>query len=202
MKHVLRYALPIYYILYLFTAFFWRSYIVWRRTGERTFHLRSSETAHDFVGRLYRLITLASAIVIVLYSLYEPGYQKLVPIPWLQNNTFTLVGCGMLICSLLFILIAQLQMGNSWRIGIDQENETKLVQTGLFRFSRNPIFLGVRLNLLGFLLVLPNAFTLVILVLGDVILQIQVRMEEEFLTQQHGESYEAYKRSVPRWLIL
>ena len=92
-------------------------------------------------------------------------------------------------------------MGDSWRIGIDQESETKLVQAGFFRFSRNPIFLGVRINLLGFFLVLPNALTLVILILGDVILQIQVRMEEEFLARKHGKSYEEYKRSVPRWLL-
>lgn len=92
-------------------------------------------------------------------------------------------------------------MGDSWRIGIDQGSETELVQTGLFRFSRNPIFLGIRINLLGFFLVLPNAITLVILVLGDVILQIQVRMEEEFLAQNHGESYEEYKKAVPRWLL-
>ena len=127
--------------------------------------------------------------------------RVLVPIPWLQGFSISLLGCGVLILSLLLILIAQLQMGDSWRIGIDQENKTALVQTGLFRFSRNPIFLGVRINFLGFFLVLPNAVTLVILVLGDVLLQIQVRMEEEFLSQQHGESYAEYKRIVPRWLL-
>jgi protein-S-isoprenylcysteine O-methyltransferase Ste14 len=35
-----------------------------------------------------------------------------------------------------------MQMGDSWRIGIDQEQKTSLVRHGVFKLSRNPIFLG------------------------------------------------------------
>ena len=52
-----------------------------------------------------------------------------------------------------------------------------------------PIYLVMRVNLLGFFFVLPNAATLLILVLGEVLMQIQVRLEEEYLRQVHGEDY-------------
>jgi protein-S-isoprenylcysteine O-methyltransferase Ste14 len=91
-------------------------------------------------------------------------------------------------------------MGNSWRIGIDEEKKTPLVQSGLFRFSRNPIFLGMIITLLGVFLTIPNALTLLFLSLGFVLIQIQVRLEEEFLTRTQGEGYAEYRRQVRRWL--
>jgi len=90
-------------------------------------------------------------------------------------------------------------MGNSWRIGIDEEKQTALVRLGVFRFSRNPIFLGMIITLTGVFLTISNALTLLFLVLGFVLIQIQVRLEEEFLAQAHGAEYENFKREVRRW---
>ena len=91
--------------------------------------------------------------------------------------------------SLLWIFVAQSQMADSWRIGIDQENETPLITKGLFSLSRNPIFLGILVADLGLFLVIPNALTLLIVVWVFHAIQIQVRLEEEFLIQTHNETY-------------
>jgi protein-S-isoprenylcysteine O-methyltransferase Ste14 len=56
------------------------------------------------------------------------------------------------------------------------------------------------LTLLGLFLVIPNANTLLALVLGVVLIQIQVRLEEEFLLRKHGEDYADYRRDVRRWI--
>jgi protein-S-isoprenylcysteine O-methyltransferase Ste14 len=73
-------------------------------------------------------------------------------------------------------------MGKSWRIGIDEERPATLVRQGVFGLSRNPIFLGMMVTLLGLFLSIPNAVTLLVLALGVVLIQIQVRLEEEFLS--------------------
>ncbi len=91
-------------------------------------------------------------------------------------------------------------MQESWRIGIDQDHQTMLIRNGLFGISRNPIFLGMRWMLLGFFLILPNALTLTLWLLGDALMQIQVRLEEAYLTQQHGLRYSEYKLQVKRWI--
>lgn len=109
-------------------------------------------------------------------------------------------GFGLLAASLLWTVIAQLSLGKSWRIGIDTVNDTELVRVGVYRISRNPIFLGMRATLLGFFLVLPNAVTLAVVVLGEALIQIQVRLEEEFLAAKHGTRYAEYQRNTRRWL--
>ena len=105
-----------------------------------------------------------------------------------------------MLASFIWTFIAQAQMGNSWRIGIDTNNKTELVQTGIFRLSRNPIFLGMRLTLLGLFLTLPNAITLVILIVGEILIQIQVRLEEDFLDKTHGVAYQNYCQRTRRWI--
>ena len=86
-------------------------------------------------------------------------------------------------------------MKNSWRIGIDTETKTELITAGLFQLSRNPIFFG---SLIGLFLTTPNALTGLFLILGYVLIQIQIRLEEEFLTDQHGQKYTEYKQKVRR----
>jgi protein-S-isoprenylcysteine O-methyltransferase Ste14 len=91
-------------------------------------------------------------------------------------------------------------MKDSWRIGIDEENETDLITKGLFRYSRNPIFLGVILSNLGLFLIIPNMGTLLVLTLSYFSIQIQIRLEEDFLKKQFGTDYLIYCKSVRRWI--
>lgn len=200
MDQILKYLLPVYLLVYFFFAFFWRTYVIWRRTKKNPYVLGRTESAHDFIGRMFRLVIFGIAMVVILFSMWSERYQVLLPIVWLEKPVLKFVGVVLLLIALGWILIAQSQMGNSWRIGIDTDNQTKLVRGGIFQISRNPIFLGMRLSLLGFFLTLPNAAMLTLVVLGDVLMQIQVRLEEEFLTRTHGEEYQSYRRKVRRWL--
>lgn len=200
MDSILQYFLPAYLIVYFAAAFFWRSYLVWKRTGINPYKLGKTDNAHDFVGMLFRLTLAAIVLAVMLYSISNEAYQYLTPIRWLEQPALVLIGLGLLLASLIWTLIAQAQMGNSWRIGIDAGDKTQLVQHGVFRWSRNPIFLGMRVTLLGFFLILPNAVTLATLVLGEALMQIQVRLEEEYLRQTHGEEYRKYFQRTRRWL--
>ncbi len=159
-----------------------------------------ADNVYDFVGLLFRLTLFACVIVIGIYSFWIEGYQYLAPILWMKNSIMVYLGLGLLVLSFTWTFIAQMQMGNSWRIGIDVNHKTELVQTGVFRLSRNPIFLGMRLTLLGLLLILPNAMTFAIAVVGEALIQIQVRLEEEFLAKTHGETYREYCKRTRRWL--
>jgi protein-S-isoprenylcysteine O-methyltransferase Ste14 len=58
----------------------------------------------------------------------------------------------------------------------------------------------MRVTLLGSFFAMPNAVTLAVVVVGDVLMQIQVRLEEEYLLRTHGKSYREYIRQVRRWL--
>jgi protein-S-isoprenylcysteine O-methyltransferase Ste14 len=199
MGTVLRYFLPLYLVAFFATAFVWRSFLVWKRTGINPYIPGNKDTAHDYAGFLFRLVFLACICVVTLYVLWTDGYQYLTPIYWLQLPVAVYLGTVLLVASLIWILIAQAQMGKSWRIGIDS-CKTELVQKGFYHWSRNPIFLGMRFTLLGFFLTLPSAATLVVLTLGNALTQIQVRLEEEYLLKIHGETYRVYCQQTRRWL--
>ena len=200
METLLRYLLPVYLIAYLGLAFFWRSFLVWKRTGVNPYVLGKTDNAHEFVGMLFRLTMVAIVAVVILHAVSSKAYEYLSPIIWLDQPLLKYTGLLFLAASLIWTLIAQAQMGNSWRIGIDANNKTPLVTHGIFGISRNPIFLGMRVTLLGFFLILPNAVTFATLLLGDALMQIQVRLEEEYLRQTHGEEYQKYYQRTRRWL--
>jgi protein-S-isoprenylcysteine O-methyltransferase Ste14 len=196
----LRYFLPLYLAVYFFAAFFWRSFVVWKRTGVNPLVFKGSDNAHDYIGRVFKLLFAAVVAAVAVYSISEQLYQYLTPITWLESRWLRAAGVVILLASLAWTVVAQAQMGESWRIGIDEEHRTPLVRKGVFGVSRNPIFLGMMLTLMGLFLVLPNAVTLLVLGLGVVLIQIQVKLEEEFLSSAHGKDYAEYRRDVRRWL--
>ncbi len=111
------------------------------------------------------------------------------------------LGVGLLALGFGIVLIAQLDMGISWRVGVDPSEEVEFVQRGLFRIVRNPIYSGLGLFALGLALLVPNALSLLALVSGAVGLELQVRyVEEPLLLARLGESYRGYARRVGRFL--
>lgn len=200
---MLKSFLLLYLILFYGLAFFWRSYRTWRETGVNPYRLIDQTGLANFVSRIYSLVSLGVVVCILLFSVAPAAwYGYLAPIAWLESDVLRDIGVMLLALALIWVLIAQAHMGTSWRIGIDTENETSLVTHGVFRFSRNPIFLGMRFNLFGLFLVLPNALTLLLWLLGDVSIQIQVFLEEDHLRQQHGTAYDRYCAATPRYLGL
>lgn len=161
---------------------------------------KGSDDAHDFIGRVFKLLFAVVVAVVLAYALLPSAYQYLMPIPWLQRSWIRSTGVILLSASLVWTVLAQAQMGESWRIGIDSVHKTKLIQAGVFNISRNPIFFGMIGTQLGLFLVIPNAVTLLVFVLGLVLIHIQVRLEEEHLKTTHESEYLNYCRRVRRWI--
>ncbi|WEN13963.1 isoprenylcysteine carboxylmethyltransferase family protein [Rhodanobacter sp. AS-Z3] len=81
------------------------------------------------------------------------------------------------------------------------EKATTIVQSGPYRFTRNPMYLGLALVLLGVCAYLANPLTLVTVVVFIAYLtRFQVMPEERVLLATFGEPYQQYTRSVSRWL--
>lgn len=161
---------------------------------------KGSDSAHDFVGRIFKVLFAVIVAIVIVYAFIPSAYQYVVPLHSLERTSVRSTGIILLLVSLVWTIVAQAQMGNSWRIGIDAENRTELVQTGVFRLSRNPIFVGMIVTLLGLFLVIPNVGTLVTLLVGTILIGIQVRLEEEYLMSTHGDTYSEYRRNVRRWI--
>jgi protein-S-isoprenylcysteine O-methyltransferase Ste14 len=188
--------LLLFYFLFFATAMVLPTWRVWKMTGVNPLVLPRSDDAAGFVGKMFKLVIAALGLYLLLASL---GLTK--PISPIQlTDLARIVGWGLLAISLIWVLLAQFQMGRSWRIGIDTAVSTDLVIKGLFKFSRNPIFLGMMVQLLGLFLLSPDAVTLSVMVASFILISVQIRLEEQHLTALHKEAYVQYRNSVRRWL--
>lgn len=200
MTTLLKIFLPIYFALFFGLAMFWRSYLAWKRTGVNPYKLGNGDSVHDFVGKLFRVTLIGSSVIVLAFTFSDLLYAMLMPISWLNSSVFVVVGLVLLALALIWVLVAQIQMGDSWRIGIDEKTASPLVKSGLFGISRNPIFLGMSVMLVGMLLTLPTAATLMVTILGIILIHIQVRLEEPFLLEKYGDAYRDYQKRVRRWI--
>lgn len=198
MTEIVRIALPVYFIIYFGAAFVLKSVIVAKRIGKNPLVLPKDDTAYGLIGQYFKLTLIALFLYVVAFAFLPAGHNYFLPITQLDSLILKYAGLALLFISLLWTVIAQTHMKDSWRIGIDTETKTALVTTGLFAISRNPIFFGMILSLIGLFLITPNALTVLFLVLGYVLIQIQIRLEEEFLTREHGLTYRQYKQRVRR----
>ena len=81
------------------------------------------------------------------------------------------------------------------------ERATALVTSGPYRFTRNPMYVGILLLLSAWAVYLGSASPWFFLPLAFVTLTVQQIMpEEKILAQTFADGYRAYQDRVPRWL--
>lgn len=199
MDHFIRIYLPIVTLLTFGLSFIWTSVRVYKATGVNPMRFDKEDTTYNYIGMVMKVL-IAMLFIAVFQFAFNWNYEYLLPIGYLDSHVLRVSGLVLLHISLAWILYAQFEMGKSWRIGIDTENETLLVTGGIFAVSRNPIFLGMLSCIAAIFFVIPNMITFSVLLLSYFIIQIQVRLEEEFLVAQHGTIYKSYKQRVRRWL--
>ncbi len=82
-----------------------------------------------------------------------------------------------------------------------RENPKKLVTTGLFKFSRNPVYLGMIIALVGEAIFLGSLITFIIPLLFIILIRtINIPFEEKNLEKIFGKKYLDYKKRVGRWI--
>lgn len=184
--------------LWFVALFVFRTALQWWRTG--------SGGIKGFSGRVGSLewnagflasAGLVAAVVAPIASLRGwPGGDLLVSHP-----TLHLVGAGVAVVGIAGALVAQISMGDSWRVGVDEAERTQLVTHGVFACVRNPIFSFMMFSLLGLLLLIPSALAFLALSFTVAGIEIQVRaVEEPYLLQTHGLAYKTYATQTGRFL--
>lgn len=201
MTDFIRFFIPIYFILFFLVSFLGISIAVAKKIGKNPNVLPKNDSAYALVGWYFKLILIVLWIYTIIPLLF-PSTGENFRIQILDSDLFQYFGIGLMLIAFIWVVIAQLQMKDSWRIGIDEHMKTELVTTGLFQLSRNPVFFGMAVSLLGFFFTFPTIITFFLAVIGSILMQIQIRLEEEHLLRQHGSVYLTYKKRVGRMLSL
>jgi protein-S-isoprenylcysteine O-methyltransferase Ste14 len=110
------------------------------------------------------------------------------------------IGAVLVLIAPALFAAALRSLGESWRMGIDSEQPGPLVTSGLFAWSRNPIYLAFDLLIIGAFLIHDRV---IFLLLGAALVLFVhgiVLREERFLASRFGEEFRAYYRRVGRYL--
>jgi protein-S-isoprenylcysteine O-methyltransferase Ste14 len=119
----------------------------------------------------------------------------------LDGEVANVLGVMLAALGITITVVAQLWMGDSWRIGVDSSERTELVTHGPFAVVRNPIFAAMMPAFAGVALLAPNALSIAGAVVLVAALELQTRLvEEPYLLAVHGERYALYARRVGRFL--
>ena len=200
METAINYLLLLFAILYISSVTVGRTLTVRRKIKKSPITYGKTDSAHDFLGRTVKILYFLTVAGVVIYLTSENLYQGLLPIKIFEITALKIIGLILAYASMVWTIIAQVQMGASWRLGIDENQKTELIQKGLFKFSRHTIYLGVMTTSLSLFLVLPNVLNLIIFLMTSVMGVVQARTEEEHFIKTHGEQYSNYSRNTPRWL--
>jgi protein-S-isoprenylcysteine O-methyltransferase Ste14 len=106
---------------------------------------------------------------------------------------FCLIGLSLLLWSLI-------SFGRSFRVGIDIDQPDKLVTTGIFAVSRNPLYVAFLFVLAGQFLIIPAWFFAGYFCGAALLMHRQILREEDYLKKHYGEEYLEYCRQVRRYL--
>lgn len=180
------------------TLFVGRSVLQWRRTGSTGWKGVSGRVGSiEWMSGVLTACGFAATLASPLATLQGwPGSGLLwnsAPAQW-TGVSFGLLGT-------LGALFAQTTMGDSWRIGVDEDERNTFVTAGLFRWVRNPIFSCVLLSLVGLVLTLPTTLSVVAAMLSATGIELQVRfVEEPYLRDQHGDAYDDYCAQTGRFV--
>lgn len=167
--------------------------IMLRRSGTRGLHFGNIDKK-DFLIPPFALIYFYCILAAAF------GWPLAAAARFFTSGPIAWAGVALCFAGLVFVALSLLAFGTSFRVGIDVDHPDELVTSGVFAISRNPIYVGFALVLLGEFLVFPDWIPLLYLVVAVWLFNRQVLREETFLRQHYGREYADYCKRVRRYL--
>ncbi len=168
--------------------------LVWRFTDPRNFIQRWTDILERQLK--YSIVSYTVILISLLWYRFFKWPETKLDIIFISFGFF-LYYLGLLIC-----IWAKIAMKKSWGIPaqFDPKRQSMLIQKGPFKFSRNPIYLGIIIALLGFSIALRSMLLPVIVGLAIWYFNRAVKKEEKLLEKTFGKSYLEYKKKVPKYI--
>lgn len=187
-------------VLLVGIAFGVRPLVQWWRHGTFGIFLfrsgRTAQTVRDLLLVVLFVLLVGQAIV----ATRPPSVDLLVaehgPLHWALQA----LGAVLMLGGIGLLAVAQLHLGASWRIGIEEGARPGLVTGGLYRYSRNPIYVGLLMAVAGYAALLPTLLSVILLVGTYIGMRAQIAGEEAYLIATYGDSFRDYATLVGRLL--
>jgi protein-S-isoprenylcysteine O-methyltransferase Ste14 len=153
-----------------------------------------------FFGKAFYLVLVYYGLVLV-YLITGFNFWGLISyISIIDIPIVKMVGFVLGIIFLVLMTLARLNLGSSWRVGLDYNTKDELIKTGFYRYMRNPYFTFLLSFQFIIILISPNAIVIFAFIQSYLLLNLQVREEEVFLQEKYGGEYVEYKNRVGRFI--
>jgi protein-S-isoprenylcysteine O-methyltransferase Ste14 len=178
-------------MLWFYKSFFpvvWITFLVyWRIKAVGT---KTTQRAEPAASAIIRALTFL--LVIALLSIPR------MPMPWLNRQLWPAslwsfwIGATVTGGGLLFAVWARLHLGNNWSNAVTIKEGHELITSGPYALVRHPIYTGILAGFLGTAIALSQVRGVIGFVLIFVVLWAKLRLEEEWMRSQFGETYATY----------
>ncbi len=157
-------------------------------TGQLLNNWRSNKTKHNLIYAVIFVFNTFFTLAPLLVSLYSLLYMNLFDI-----DVFTYIGLALAWIGRVISVLGAYTLHKS--------NLKFLVTDSVFKWSRNPISLGLFITFFGLLLVIPHFLMIIGYIVFVANINYKISIEEKFLQQKFGDNYHDYIRSTPKYLI-
>lgn len=179
-------SIPLLAMLSIVAATLVRGIAIRRKTGDRPWAFASAKGVQRIAGSSFAFSVAALIAAAALAPVSDTGW--------------TITAAIIAIVGAAIVMVAQVQMGRAWRVGVREGDAPLFISHGLFRYSRNPIFVGMMLVGLSAAMVSGTWWSWSALAVFIASCAVQVRIEEAHLEASFGQSYREFRSSVPRWV--
>ncbi len=184
------------YITWAILAFGWRTVVQYRRTGDTGLRLHAKANTPQWWAKIGFIVAIVLGFAAPIAAVSGLEVVAALDERWLQ-----VTGIVVTVIGITVTVVAQLAMGESWRIGVDNEERTDLITGGAIALARNPIFTAMFVTAVGLAMTIPNVISIVGVLALSVALELQVRrVEEPYLLVAQGDRYRVYASLVGRFL--
>lgn len=180
-------------LLLAFYSIYLGKMLLQRRRGIQTDQIAKS-------GRKDRVYYIELVMKLATYSVVAAEVLSIFAAPPRLPFGVRLFGAALALAGDLIFGTAVVTMRDSWRAGLARGDRTELVTAGIYRFSRNPAFLGFDCVYTGLLLMFFNWALLAFSLFAMLMLHLQILQEESYLSEVFGEDYRRYQGTVRRYL--
>jgi protein-S-isoprenylcysteine O-methyltransferase Ste14 len=178
-------------VLWFYESFFtvaWIAFLIYWQV--KAFGTKTTERIEPVASRIFRAFVFLIAIVLLSTTR--------IPLHWLYFQLWPAgiwpfwLGAAVMVAGLLFAVWAREHLGRNWSRSVTIKQGHELITTGPYAVARHPIYTGILAGFLGTAIALSQLRGFIAFVLIFFILWLKLRMEEQWMRSQFGETYANY----------